>query len=247
VTPSIWKPLRLGATAIAPLLQALTAAAALCAGTAVASDRPFLATNSAAAEEDDDNVWSVESWFTRVGSVRGLSLAPEYAFNPTTSIQFEYTRAHDRAAGATEQEFELEFKYLFNHIARDGYGWGIVPSLGFAKESGSGWRYNSLGLTLPYTLELWEREGALHLNVGVSKSRDARREFHYSAALERQVFKRTTLFGEIARQGDATLLHGGVRHWLKKEKFAVDISALRSRAPGSREHGWVLGVGWYDL
>ena len=223
------------------------AAAAICAGPAIAVDRPFLATNSAAAQEDDDKVWSVESWFARVGNVHSTSIAPEYAFNPTTSIQFEYTRARDRAAGSTEQEFELEFKVLFNHIARDGYGWGIVPLLIFANESGAGWRYKSLGLTLPYTLELWERDGALHLNVGAQKARDARREFHYSAALERQVFKRTSLFGEFARQGDVTLLHGGVRHWLKKEKFAVDISALRSRAPGSRENGWVLGLAWYDL
>ena len=54
-----------------------------------ASDRPFLLTSNAAAEEDDDNVWSVETWWQRAGDQRVFNVAPEYAFNPTTSIQFE--------------------------------------------------------------------------------------------------------------------------------------------------------------
>ena len=214
---------------------------------ALAGDRPYLATSSAAAEEDDDALWSVESWAQRVGSLRTLSIAPEYAFDPTTSLQFEFSRSLDRRTRDTEHSAEIEVKHLFNHIARDGYGWGIVAALAFDKLPGSGWRRGAMSLTLPFTLALGQGDGALHLNAGLSKPRDARRETLLSAAIERQVAKGTTLFAEVAREGDSTLLHGGVRWWLKKEKFALDLAWQRLRAPGSRDSGVVFGVGWYDL
>ena len=214
---------------------------------AQAGDRPYLATSGAAAEEDDDAVWSVESWVQRVGSLRTLSIAPEYAFDPTTSLQFEFSRSLDRSTRDTEHSAEIEFKHLFNHIARDGYGWGIVAALAFDKLQGSGWRRGGMSLKLPFTLALAEGDGALHLNAGLSKPRDAKRETLLSVAIERKVGKGTTLFAEAAREGDSTLLHGGVRWWLKKEKFALDLAWQRLRAAGSRDSGVVFGVGWYDL
>ena len=214
---------------------------------AQAGDRPFLATNSAAAEEDDDAVWSIESWAQRIGSVRTLSIAPEYAFDPTTSLQFEFSRSRDRNTRETELSAEIELKHLFNHIARDGYGWGLVAALAFEKNEGSGWRRGGVSLKLPFTLALWDGDGALHLNAGLSKPRATRRESMLSAAIERKVAKGTTLFAEAAREGDATLLHGGVRWWLKKEKFALDFGLQRQRTPGSRAGGMVVGFGWYDL
>jgi len=42
-------------------------------------------------------------------------------------------------------------------------------------------------------------------------------------AIERELFKRTTLFAELAREGEATLLHAGARHWIKREKIALDF------------------------
>lgn len=225
----------------------LAAMASLSGIPAVAADRPFLATASAAAEEDDDNVWSVETLFQRLGPVRGFAVAPEYAFNPTTSIQVEFARVRDRAAGETTQQAELEVKHLFNHIARDGYGVGIVASVGFGKAQGGSFRRDEWNLALPFTLALWEGSGALHVNAGVSWPRGERREWNRSLAIEREVWKRTTLFGEVARLGDATLVHAGVRHWLRREKLALDVSAQRVRADGARESGFVIGLGWYDL
>jgi hypothetical protein len=221
--------------------------ALLMPGLTWAGDRPFLATSSAAAEEDDDAVWSVESWLQRTGPVYSLSIAPEYAFDPTTSLQFEFSRTRDRSVGETVHEAEIELKHLFNHIARDGYGWGVVLALGFERAPGSGWRRGGLSVKVPYTLSLWEGDGALHLNAGLIKPADARREGLWSAAIERVVARRTTLFAEAAREGDNTLLHAGLRWWVRKEKFAIDLGALRSRAPGSRQTGVALGLGWYDL
>lgn len=212
-----------------------------------ASDRPYLATNSAAAEEDDAANWSVESWAQRVGTERTLSVAPEYAFNAMTSLQFEFTRANDRTSSETEHELELEVKHLFNPIARDGYGWGLVGSLVLDKPAGASWRRGGLGVVVPFTLSLWGGAGALHLNAGLQKPRDEKREWRVSAAIERKVVEQVTLFAEAARVGDLQLLHGGARWWLVTERFALDLAWQRVRADGTRDSSLVLGVGWYGL
>lgn len=214
---------------------------------AAASDRPYLATNSAAAEEDDAANWSVESWAQRVGTERSLSLAPEYAFNARTSVQFEWTRAHDRASSETEHEVELEFKHLFNAIASDGYGWGVVGSAALDKSPGASWRRGGLGVVVPFTLSLWGGAGALHLNAGLQKPRDEQREWRAAAAIERQVAESVTLFAEAARVGDRQLLHGGARWWLATERLALDLAWQRVRANGARDSGVVLGVAWVGL
>jgi hypothetical protein len=211
-----------------------------------AADRPFLATNSAAAEEDDDGVWSVETWYQRAGAVSALSVAPEYAFSPTTTLQLEYTRERDRDASETTHGFEIEFKHLFNHIRRDGYGWGIVGSLGFDKPQDGGWKRAGFSANVPFSLALWDGAGTLHLNIGARKPRESNREWTAAAALEREVAKRTSLFAEVARAGDVRLLHVGVRWWAVKEKVALDFAVQRLRT-GSIDSGVVFGIGFYDL
>lgn len=221
--------------------------ATLLAG-AQASDRPFVLTSSAAAEEDDDNVWSVETVYQRVGSVRAITFAPEYAFSPTRSIQFELTRARDGAAGETEVEAEIEFKQLFNHIARDGYGWGLVAAVGFGKAPQAGWRRSAWAIAMPASLQLGEGGTTLlHANAGWVKPAAEAGHKRFSLALEHEVLKRTVGFVELAREGGSTLLHGGARWWVKRERIALDLSWQRSRGDGVRESGWLFGLAFYDL
>jgi hypothetical protein len=214
-----------------------------------AADRPYLATDSAAAEEDDDNVWSVESWLARRGSVRMLSIAAEYAFNPTTSVQLEFARERDRAVRQTAHEIEFEIKHLFNHIARDGYGIGVVAALGWDKTGSAGWRRGSASLNLPFTWAFGESGVALHVNGGVDKTVGERRAWKRSVALEGQVARRTTLFAELARGGSDKLAHAGVRWWPQREKLALDLSWQRTRNDSGRGsgNGAVVGLGFYDL
>ena len=174
--------------------SALWTAAALWASAAQASDRPYLLTSSAAAEEDDDGVWAVESWWQRSKAQTGLSVAAEYAFNPTTSIQLERSRAQDRALGDKTHSVELELKHLFNRIGREGWGWGINLAAGTAAADESGWRTQRLSVKLPYTLSLRDGDAMLHVNVGLQKQRDERREWVASAALEHHVGARTKMF-----------------------------------------------------
>jgi hypothetical protein len=214
---------------------------------AVAGDRPFVFTSSAAAEEDDDAVWSVESVFQRAGPQRGVSVAAEYAFNPTDSVQAEFSRQRDRAVDERGWSAEFEYKHLFNHIARDGYGYGVVFATEFERLQGSEWKSSAWSVTLPLSIQFGADGGLLHFNAGLVKARDVPREWTASAAVEQEVAKRTVLFAELARLGEGTLVNGGVRYWAQREKLAVDLSLQRVRSDGVNNYGFVIGLGWYDL
>lgn len=216
-------------------------------GNAWPSDRPYLATSTAVAEEDDDGVWSLESWYQHQRSASMLSASAEYAFNPTTSIQVEVARARDQREQTTQHEAEIEFKHLFKHIARDGWGWGLSASLQFSKNPQQAWRATGLALSVPYSLSLWDSDGLLHLNAGAVKLVDEKLKWTATAAIERKVAKNTTLFAELARQGEQTLLHGGVRYWVKRDKFALDFSLQRSVEAAQTRNGVLLGFSVFDL
>ena len=210
-----------------------------------ANDRPFQVARTAVLE-DDEQVWSFESWVQRLGSVRGLSIEPEYTFDAGTSLQFELTRFVDRRGAETGHEAELEFKHLFNNVARDGWGWGVSASLAVerTREGGS---VPSVGIKLPLSIALGDGGGFLHLDVGVGKERDARRAWSGAVGIERELFKRTVFFAELAREGRSTFAQIGARHWLRRDKLAIDVSLQQQRADGARASGFIVGLGWYDL
>lgn len=216
-------------------------------GPAAAADRPFLATSSAAAEEDDDAVWSVESGVTSLGRARAIGIQLDYAFDPTTSLQLELASEQSQPGSARASTAGLELRHLFNRIARDGWGWGLMAAVEGRQAPAASWQCSAWSLTLPLSLQLGITGALLHLNVGASWPRDEARQWTRSLALQHQVFKRTVLFAEIARGGDGTLLHGGLRHWLQRDKLALDVSLQRRRGGGLSERGAVIGLGWYDL
>ena len=224
-------------------LSVLLCTAAAMPAVVQANDRPYLLTSNAAAEEDDDKVWSVETTWQRVGDQRVLSVAPEYAFNPTTSLQLEFSRGTSENVNG----LEVELKHLFNHIARDGWGWGVHLSLGMASAGGSAWRHDSVALKIPYTLQLRDGDAFLHLNAGLLKPRDERREWVASAAFEHRLPWRSTAFVELGREDRKTLWHAGVRHWVRRDRLAVDVSVQQQRGNGEKASGVVFGVAWYDL
>ncbi len=225
---------------IALALAALSQAAA-------AADRPYVFINSAAAEEDEEQVWSVENWYRHAGSRKGFTIAPEYAFDPANSLQAEFRRVVDRRNG-NGHEVELEFKHLFNRIARDGWGWGVVAALDVERPEGGPWEGGAVSLSLPVTLQLGERDNSLaHLNLGVAKPRRERRVFTAALGAEHEVWRRTSLFAEVARLADGTMQHAGVRHWIRRERLAFDIAWQRVRSDEARGSGLVLGLAWYDL
>jgi hypothetical protein len=199
-----------------------------------------------AVMEDDEYVWSFESWVQRRGSVRGISFEPEYTFGAGTSVQMELTRLIDRNGTETGHEAEVEFKHIFNNIARDGWGYGISAAFGATRAQGDE-TVRSTSLKLPVSLALGEGWGYLHINAGVEKESGARRAWAASAAIEHEVYKRTMAFAELAREGEQKFGQIGVRHWLRRERLAIDFSLQQHRSEGQRACGFILGVGWYDL
>jgi hypothetical protein len=234
-------------------LTARVAAAALlsvAATLAQADDRPFLQTSNAIAEDDDEGHWALELWWARVGTRRVFNVAPEYAFSPYTNLQFKTFASRERDAdGAVVRSrgVETEFKHLFNHIERDGYGWGLHLSLAIGKDDGSAVHGQSAAAKLIGTLPLRDGDAKLHANAGLGKARDERREWIGSVAFEHTLPWRSTAFVELGREDRETLVHAGVRHWVKRERVAVDFSLQQQRAGGDRRNGFVIGVGWYDL
>lgn len=212
-----------------------------------AADRPWISTNSAAADEDDNGTWAFDAWAERLGALRSVHATAEYAFVPTTSLQVEAAHTRDRELSVAGSAVGLEFKHLLNSIARDGYGWGVVVQFGVAKAGSEAWKRDELGLKAPFTLQLWDGDGALHVNAGLAKPRDGRREWTRSVAFEREIVKRVTGFAELAREGATRIEHFGARLWVKREKLVVDLGWQRQRDDAGRASGWVLGVGWYDL
>lgn len=217
---------------------------ALCAVVAEAADRPYLYANSAAAEEDEEQVWSVENWYRQAGRQKSLTVAPEYAFDPDTSLQVEMRRTLDRHEG-NGHEVEIEAKRLFNRIERDGWGWGVVAAIDMERPRGGPWERAVVSLLVPLSLQIGE--GLVHLNAGIAKPRGERRLFTGAIAAEREVWRRTSLFAEIAREPEGRLLHAGLRHWVQRERLAVDLAWQRVRNDDVRGSGIVLGIAWYDL
>ena len=141
-----------------------------------------------------------------------------------------------------------EAKHLFNHIDRDGHGWGVDLSWTLARDVATGaWRGEGLALKLPMSLSLRGGDALLHLNAGVQKARDERREWIGSIAFEHKLPWRLVAFAEMGREDRQTLLHAGVRHWIRRERLAFDLSVQQLRAGDQRSNGVVIGLAWYDL
>jgi len=153
----------------------------------------------------------------------------------------------DRASGDKAHAVEIELKHLFNGIGRDGWGCGLDVAVGATTVDEAGWRTQRLSIKLPCTLALREGDAMLHINAGLQKLRDERREWVASTAFEHKPDTLTKFFVELGREDRSTLLHGGVRHWLKRDKLAVDLSVQQLRSGASSERGVVIGFGWYDL
>ncbi|TXC66522.1 hypothetical protein FSC37_13715 [Piscinibacter aquaticus] len=134
--------------AMTRLFAALTLA--LLSLAAQAADRPYVFANSGAAEDDEEQVWSVENWYRKAGRQASLTVAPEYAFNPDNSLQAEFRRVVDRDRG-NGHELEIEFKHLFNRISRDGWGWGVVAAIDMERPRGGPWERAALSLSVPLT------------------------------------------------------------------------------------------------
>ena len=219
---------------------------ALCASPAArANDRPFQFARTAILEDDDDQTWSFESWVQRYGSVRGVSVEPEYTFGAGRSVQVELGRFVDRNRAQTGQESEIEFKQLFNYVGSDGWAWGVSAALGVERTQAEG-TVRHLNFKVPLSIALGAHS-YLHLNPGLDLSSGSRRAFTGSAAVEHELFGRAVAFAEFAHEGELRFGQVGVRYWLRREKLAIDFALQQQRTEERRGSGFILGLGVYDF
>jgi hypothetical protein len=238
------------ARALAAALLCLVAAAAL------ASDRPYLAATNAVADEDDDNVIALESWIESARRYGEFRFEPEYNFDPRNAVRFELSIARDRRFEPVvrSRSVEVEFKHLVTDLARSGFGSGVIVGVDWDERRGvpdasedkarRSWALGVAGLlTLRPTPDT-----LFHINLGAIKETAATTRARWALALEHEVVLRTTLFAEAgARAGEQRLLHGGVRHWVKRDRFAVDLTVGCRRGEPASSTFITLGIALQDI
>ncbi len=218
----------------------------------MASDRPYLAATSAVVDEDDDRVAAIESWVEASRGFREFRFEPEYNFDPRNAVRIELGINRDRRFDPVQRNRagEIEYKHLFTDLARTGYGTGLIVALDRdltkASESPSegNWAVGAAGL-----LSLRPTPDTLtHFNAGAIKPRGERAQLRWAAAVEHEVVRRTWLFLEVgATAREERLVHGGVRHWVKRERFAIDLTVGRRHSEPSAATFVTIGVALQDI
>jgi hypothetical protein len=226
----------------------------LAVGDTAARDMPYAELITAVTEPDDERMFEVSSWVIGNKRTKEFAVNPEYNFSPWFSVGLELAVEKINGLGGEpatrERRAELEFRYLIQDSWRSGFAYGIAGSLQFAKEgANSATRQSGAVLLVPMSWSVAEKSGWLHLNLGVNYQAQDKSRFYASVGAEYKVAKRTTLFAELsARNRDYTQLHGGIRHWFVKDKFAFDASLGRTRpTEGERSNFASVGVSFYDL
>jgi hypothetical protein len=228
------------------LASLLLALATLAPSSARANDRPFQEARTAVLE-DEENTWSVDTWVQRYGKVRAFSFEPEYTFGGGNSMQVEFTRLWGRDGAESGQTGEIEFKHIFNNLERDGWGWAISGAVHRSRNSQDGSSTRGVGMKLPISLALGE-SSLLHINPGVEKESGERRAWTFAVGAEHEILRGVVLYGEVAREAEQRYGALGVRHWLKREKVALDVTLQQFRPrEGARASGLLVALSLYDL
>ena len=228
----------------------------LLGATALASDRPYLVATNAVADEDDYGVIALESWIETSHGFREFRFEPEYNFDPYNAVRVELGIASDRRFDPTVRSrgAEIEYKRLFTDLARSGYGAGVIVGVDWDDRSrGSdgedlgaeyAWSMDVVGLTTlrptPDTL--------VHLNLGAVKESDQHARARWAVAAEHEIVHRTMLFAEVGgTAGEEWLIHGGLRHWIKRERFAVDLTVGRRYRDPADGSFITIGIALQDI
>ena len=88
----------------------------------------------------------------------------------------------------------------------------------------------------------------VHLNLGAGKEEREGLHARWAVAVEHEIVRRTTLFAEAGSvSAEQRLIHGGVRYWVKRERFAVDLTVGR-RYGGAVDNNFItLGIALHDI
>ena len=224
------------------------AGAALAAPLARADDRPFLRTVTAVVEDDDERVFEFSA--TGVGSKQGheLGLQGGYSISPTLSVEAELGWSRDREEHSTERQIGVGIWHAWVDPAREG--WGLAGKLGSEWDQGAAGqaRQRTLRGIVAASLPLLEKRVWLHANLGVEQRSGDGQVGLWSVAAQANLTRHWQLFAEAAdnerREGLSQI---GVRHWIRRDKIALDLAIGREHLPGDQRGFVAAGLAFYDL
>ena len=162
--------------------------------------------------------------------------------------------ARDRRVDPTVRSrgAEVEFKHLFTDLARSGLGSGVNIALDWddrsgaqeGSDNGQTWALGATGLVslrpTPDTL--------VHFNLGAGKEEREGLHARWAVAVEHEIVRRTTLFAEAGSvSSEQRLIHGGVRYWVKRERFAIDVTVGRPYGSPVDNTFITLGIARHDI
>ena len=230
------------------LLIAITLAGAALATPALrADDRPFLRTATAVVEDDDERVFEFSATGLSHRHGDGLSLQGGYSFSPTLSVEAELGLSRDRAEGSMGREAGIGVWQAWIDPAREG--WGLAGKLSAEWDHDSGEpRQRTLRGVVATSLPLSGKQVWLHANAGVEQREGEGRVGIWSLATQGELNRRWALFGEIANSSRRDeLAQVGVRHWIRRDKVAVDLALGRERIAQDRRGFVAAGLAFYDI
>ena len=232
------------------VLAALALAAACSAALAV--ERPFVLSDTALQEEDDERVFELDTWLEKGRGQTALNAELQYNFVPDFSVEFGWGRQLARTGDAREAETELEtgLRKVLRDPARHGLGVAFVLEVEAARKvvdgEREGWRYAATNAAVPLSWQwgpVWT-----HLTLGLQHARHEGTRPLAALALQGRVTRPLEWFAEWGavreRMGVA---QAGVRWWLVRERVALDLAVARQREGSERAETIMLGLSLKDL
>lgn len=239
------------APVLAPVAMALTLTNISTA--AHADDRPFLRTTTAVVEDDDERVfeWSVSHLSGK--KERNTQMQLGYSFSPTLSVEFELGQARDKVDEQSSREQGLGIWTAWIDPAREGWGLATKLSVERERDSGATWERPAWKGVMAYSVPLLDKSLWLHANAGMRyQSSDAasrRWTSLWSFAAQKTLNRRFEVFAELAGNQERSdqLVQAGVRHWIQREKLAIDVGLGRQLAEERKGNFIALSLSVFDI
>lgn len=241
------------APVLAPVAMAL---GVVCFGTAAqADDRPFLRTTTAIVEDDDERVFEFSATHQNGKKERSTQLQLGYSFSPTLSVEVELGQDRNKVDEVSSREQGVGVWMSWIDPARDG--WGLATKFSAERERESGaerWEKPKYKGVMAFSLPQADKSTWLHANLGTiyrPTIEDGQRRWTstWSVAAQKELNRRFELFAEAAGVQDRSdqIAQVGVRHWIKREKLALDVGLGRQYAEERRGNFVALTLSVFDI
>jgi hypothetical protein len=231
------------------------AAVVMTLGLGAWADQPFLRLETATVEHDDERNYEISTLFSRNKESVSRQIQIEYNHSPFLSFEVELGTERSRIEPEREREIELGVRYVLVDHNRNDWGLALKGSVeweGGRDEDGKvPTRRTGHTLLGAFVLPLADNRVRLHANLGWQHDRESRDNIRRTGlGMEAHLTPTVVAFAEHGRRRSVDeLSHAGLRWWVKKEKFAVQLSSSRTRdlQGGEALKGVHIGLSFSDL